>query len=112
VSNVLEGDYRSRVFSASGRTVKRSMRAKDPYRRQNPRRCWCAGETYLWWNPLAKPSNMVKVTGCFTPNDSEEPREPIHQYTLLAFESMQIVSEIEARVRSETKFSLARSPGE
>jgi hypothetical protein len=55
---------------------------------------------------------MVKVNGCFTPNDSEEPREPIYQYTLLAFESMQTVAEIEARMRSEIKFSLARSAGE
>jgi hypothetical protein len=29
------------------------------------------GETYLWWNPLAEPSNMVKVTGCFTHNGSK-----------------------------------------
>jgi hypothetical protein len=90
------------------------MRAKDPPQTSKPTSVMVLvrrGNVSLW-NPLAKPSNMVKVTGRFTPNDSEEPREPIHQYTLLAFESMQTVAEVEARVRSEIKFSLARSPGE
>jgi hypothetical protein len=40
----------------------------------------------------------------------EEPRQPIHEYTLPAFESMQTVAEIEAGVRSKIRFSLVRSP--
>ena len=40
----------------------------------------------------------------------EEPRQPIHEYTLPAFESVQTVAEIEAGVRSKIRFSLVRSP--
>lgn len=56
---------------------------------------------------MAEPSDMVKVTGCFTHNGSKN-RASRSMNTPCRFEYMQTVAEIEARVRSKIRFSLVK----